>query len=95
MISKLASWNSASDDEHQPFWLIERKGGFAISRLQQHTSARSKVVEHFLDHAPEVVETCQHESPVNVLEWLVEDPELLAILAHKCAVGRDPDVGLD
>lgn len=60
-----------------------------------HTSAGREVVEDLGDHAPEVVEARQHEPPMDVLEGVIEDPKFLAVLAHKCAVFGDPDIGLD
>lgn len=59
------------------------------------TAAGLQVLKDAGDHALKVVEAREHQPPVDVVELLVKDPLLLAVLALKGAVGRDPVPRLD
>lgn len=59
------------------------------------TAAGIEIIEYFPNHSPKIIEAGQHQPPVDVIELLIKHPKLLAIFAHKGAIGGKIDISLD
>lgn len=56
--------------------------------VHELTTPRPKVIKDLLKHRLEIIEACEHQSPMYIVELLIKHPFLGAIFAFECAIGR-------
>lgn len=66
-----------------------------IKKGLRRTTAGLEMFKNACNHALEVVEAGEHQSPVDIIKLLVKHPLLLAVLPLKRAVGREAIPWLD
>lgn len=92
----MLSWNSAtkwkSDSWTYQSESSEMDPGTTGRRL---TPARLQILEDFANHDREVIETGEHQPPVDEIEFRVKNPLFLCIFPLKLAVGRSSIGRLD
>lgn len=59
------------------------------------TTPRPKVIKDLLKHRLKIIEACEHQSPMYIVELLIKHPFLGAIFAFECAIWRTSVTWLD